>query len=155
MIGAPAVITDGGLAGHVVKLDILHENAPRRCQKRQWPVALSYGWMPNWVRTRHQRRVARERVKRGARVRNRERGRVVQLYLEVAVGERRVEGTRGAMNVVGPTFTAVSKSPTVGQGRGPELQDGRMRKETERREHWTCSVEHSQWQTLCGIWGMR
>ena len=57
MIGAPAVITNGGHAGHVEKLDILHENAPRRCQKRQWPVARSCGWMPNWVRTRHHRRV--------------------------------------------------------------------------------------------------
>ena len=124
MIGAPAVITDGEHAGHVEKLDILHENAPRRCQKRQWPVARSYGWMPNWVRTRHQRRVARERVRREARVRNKEREGVVPLPQEVVDEGRRVDGTRGAMNVVGPTFTAMSKSPTVGQGRGPESQDG-------------------------------
>ena len=63
-------------------------------------------------------------VRREARVWSKEKGRVVRLLLEVAVGERRVDGTRGAMNVVGPTFTAVSKSPTVGQGRGPESQDG-------------------------------
>ena len=49
---------------------------------------------------------------------------MVQIPQEVAVEGRRVDGTRGAMNVVGPTFTAVSKSPTVGQGRGPESQDG-------------------------------
>ena len=48
---------------------------------------------------------------------------MVQIPQEVAVEGRRVDGTRGAMNVVGPTFTAVSKSPTVGQGRGPESQD--------------------------------
>ena len=118
------MITDGEHAGHVVKLDILHENAPRRCQKRQWLVARSCGWMPNWVRTRHHRRVARERVKREARARSKKRGGAGQLHMGVVVGERRVDGTRGAMNVVGPTFTAVSKSPTVGKGRGPESQVG-------------------------------
>ena len=80
--------------------------------------------MPKQARTRHPRRVARERVRREARVRSKERGGVVQLHLEVVDEGRRVVGTRGAMNVVGPTFTAVSKSPTVGQGRGPESQDG-------------------------------
>ena len=53
-------------------------------------------------------------MKRGVRVRSKEKGRVVQLPREVVVRERRVDGNRGAMNVVGPTFTAVSKSPTVG-----------------------------------------
>ena len=68
--------------------------------------------------------MVRERVIREAKVGNKESGKVVQLPQEAVVGERRVVGTRGAMNVVGPTFTAVSKSPTVGQGRGPESQDG-------------------------------
>ena len=63
-------------------------------------------------------------MRKEARVRNKVRGRVVPLPQEVVVEERREDGTRGAMNVVGPTFTAVSKSPTVGQGRGPESQDG-------------------------------
>ena len=80
--------------------------------------------MLNWARICHQKRVARKRVRKEARELNRERGRVVQLPPEVVVGERTVDDTRGAMNVVGPTFTAVSKSPTVGQGRGPESQDG-------------------------------
>ena len=124
MIEAPAVKTDGGHAGHVVNLDILHENAPRRCQKRQWPVALSCGWMPNWARTRHQRRVARERVRREARVVTKEGGKAILQPREAVAEERRVAGTRGAMNVVGPTFTVASMSPTVGQGRGTESQDG-------------------------------
>ena len=69
--------------------------------------------------------MARERVRKEARVWNKEREGVVQLPQEVVVEERRVDGTRGAMNVVGPTFTVVSKSPTVGWGRGgPESQDG-------------------------------
>ena len=123
MIGAPAVKTDGKHAGHAVRLDILHENAPRRCRKRQWPTALSFGWMLNWARTRHQRRVAKERIKKEARVGNKEKGRVMQLPQEVVAEERSEDGVRGAMNVVGPTFTAVSKSPTVRQGRGPKSQD--------------------------------
>ena len=84
-------------------------------------------------------------MRREERAWSKERGRVVQLHLEVVVGERRVDGTRGAMNVVGPTFMAVSKSPIVGQGRGPESQNGLMGKETRKEEHATCSAEFTQW----------
>ena len=70
------------------------------------------------------RRMARKRVRREARGVTKEGAKAMLQPWEAVAMEIRVVNTKGAMNVVGPTFTAVSKSPTVGQGRGHESQVG-------------------------------
>ena len=80
--------------------------------------------MLSWASDKHTRRVEKEKVRRESRAEIKGKGRGTRQSREAVAGVRKVVSARGAMNVVGPTFTAVSKSPTVGRGRGPESQVG-------------------------------
>ena len=96
--------------------------------------------------------MARKRVRREARGVTKEGAQAMLQPWEAVAMERRVVSAKGAMNVVGPPFAAVSKSPTIGQGGDPSHKLGE--REREQQKEGTRFVQRNAVSGQCheGSW---